>query len=58
MVASTPIELDVIVLETEVIKSKQGIFKVFCNRSKAHAFVVLQAIKRASRSFSLNQFDI
>ena len=49
--ASTPIELDIIVLETEFIKSKQGIFKVFCNRSKAQAFVVLQAIKRASDPF-------
>ena len=31
--------------ETELIRSKQGIFKLFSNMSNAHAFVVLQAIR-------------
>jgi glutamate racemase len=50
--------LGIPVSETELIRSKTGIPRKFSNISKAHAFVVLQAINNASKFLSSNQQQI
>ena len=54
----TPIICLSTISETEFMRSKQGTFRLFSRISSAHAFVVLQATKSASKFISIKKVQI